>query len=70
MASMEKYLAKHAFADCAANEFVYIKLAQAMGFKMPDAVLFSLGTTFLRLTIEAPSSNALSLRCKGEPPCS
>ena len=66
----ERYLVKHAFTDCAANEFVYTKLAQAMGFKMPDAVLFQLsegekrryfkteyilGTTFLNLVIESPT---------------
>lgn len=66
----ERYLVKHAFTDCAANEFVYTKLAQAMGFKMPDAVLFQLsegekrrcfqteyilGTRFLDLAVEAPT---------------
>lgn len=38
----EKYIVKHTFADCACNEFVYTKLAQAMGYPMPDAVLFRL----------------------------
>ncbi|MDO4314904.1 MAG: hypothetical protein Q4C45_03940, partial [Oscillospiraceae bacterium] len=38
----EQYLVKHAYSDCAANEFVYTKLAQAMGYRMPDAVLFQL----------------------------
>ena len=28
--------------DCACNEFIYTKLAQAMGYCMPDAVLFQL----------------------------
>lgn len=66
----QRYLIKHEYTDCAANEFVYTKLAQAMGFKMPDAVLFKLsegekrryfkteyilGTTFLNLVIEFPS---------------
>ena len=38
----QQYLVKHAYCDCAANEFVYTKLAQAMDIKMPDAVLFRL----------------------------
>lgn len=65
-----RYLIKHEFTDCAANEFVYTKLAQAMGFKMPDAFLFQLsegekrrcfkteyilGTAFLNLVIESPT---------------
>lgn len=65
-----RYLVKHEFTDCAANEFVYTKLAQAMGLKMPDAVLFQLsdgekrryfkteyilGTRFLDLVIESPT---------------
>ena len=37
-----QYLVKHAYTDCAVNEFVYTKLAQAMDIKMPDAVLFRL----------------------------
>ena len=36
----EQYLVKHAYTDCACNEFVYTKLAQAMGYSMPEAVLF------------------------------
>lgn len=36
----ERYLVKHEFTDCAANEFVYTKLVQAMGYPMPDAKLF------------------------------
>ncbi len=36
------FLVKHAYTDCACNEFVYTKLAQAMGYHMPDAVLFRL----------------------------
>lgn len=66
----QRYLIKHEFTDCAANEYVYTKLAQAMGFKMPDAFLFQLskeekrryfkteyilGTTFLDLAIESPT---------------
>jgi len=38
----DRYLVKHAYTDCACNEFVYTKLAQAMGYSMPDAVLFQL----------------------------
>lgn len=37
-----RYLVKHTYTHCAANEFVYTKLAQAMGVKMPNAVLFQL----------------------------
>lgn len=66
----QRYLVKHAFADCAVIEFVYTKLAQAMNLKMPDAVLFQLspgekrrywkteyilGLRFLDLDIESPS---------------
>lgn len=36
----DQYLVKHAYTDCACNEFIYTKLAQAMGYCMPDAVLF------------------------------
>lgn len=65
-----RYLVKHAYTDCAANEFVYTKLAQAMGTKMPDAVLFQLsegekrnyfkteyviGLKYLDLEVEDPS---------------
>ena len=38
----DRYLVKHAYTDCACNEFIYTKLAQAMGYCMPDAVLFQL----------------------------
>lgn len=38
----EQYLVKHAYTDCACNEFVYTKLVQAMGYKMPDIVLFQI----------------------------
>ena len=66
----QQYLIKHEFTDCAANEYVYTKLAQAMGLKRPDAFLFQLskvekrryfkteyilGTTFLNLVIESPT---------------
>ena len=40
----ERYLVKHAFTDCAANEFVYTKLVQAMGYHMPDVKLFRLSS--------------------------
>lgn len=40
----EQYLVKHAFTDCATNEFVYTKLAQTMGYHMPDAKLFRLSS--------------------------
>lgn len=38
----ERYLVKHEFTDCACNEYVYTKLIQAMGYKMPNVVLFKL----------------------------
>ena len=38
----DRYLVKHAYTDCACNEFVYTKLALAMGYSMPEAVLFQL----------------------------
>ena len=38
----DRYLVKHAFTDCACNEFVYTKLALAMEYSMPNAVLFQL----------------------------
>lgn len=38
----ECYLVKHEFTDCACNEYVYTKLVQAMGYKIPDVVLFKL----------------------------
>ena len=38
----EKYIVKHAFCDCAANEYVYSKMAQAMDFKTPEVKLFRL----------------------------
>lgn len=39
-----RYLVKHAFTDCACNEFIYTKLAQAMGYRMPDTVLFQISS--------------------------
>ena len=41
----DRFLVKHAFTDCACNAYVYTKLAQAMGYKMPDVVLFQLSDT-------------------------
>lgn len=41
----DRFLVKHAFTDCACNEYVYTKLAQAMGYKMPDVMLFQLSDT-------------------------
>lgn len=38
----DRYFVKHAFTDCACNEYVYTKLAQVMGYKMPEVVLFQL----------------------------
>lgn len=38
----EKYIVKHYFSDCACNEFVYSKLANAMGIKVPYVKLFSI----------------------------
>ena len=35
----EQYLVKHAYTDCACNEFVYTKRAQAMGYSRPDVLL-------------------------------
>lgn len=43
-APSDRYLVKHAYTDCACNEFVYTKLAQAMGLCMPDAILFQLSS--------------------------
>lgn len=65
-----RYVVKHEYTDCAANEFVYTNLAQAMNLKMPRAVLFQispgekrrywkteyiLGVEFLDLEIEQPT---------------
>lgn len=38
----ERYLVKHEYCDCAANEFVYAKLAAGMELKMPKVRLFRL----------------------------
>ena len=38
----KRYLVKHEYTDCACNEYVYTKLAEAMGYCMPDAVLFQI----------------------------
>ena len=38
----DKYLVKHAYTDCACNEFVYTKLVLAMGYHMPNALLIQL----------------------------
>lgn len=66
----EQYVVKHACTDCACIEFVYTKLAQAMGYTMPNALLFQLsaeekrkyfkteyiiGLQYLDLKIEAPT---------------
>jgi len=66
----EQYLIKHAYCDCAFNEFAYSKLVQAMGYKMPDMVLFAIspgekrdyfkteyiiGAKYLNITDHAPS---------------
>lgn len=65
-----RYVIKHAYTDCACNEYIYTKLAQAMGYTMPGAVLLQLSSTekrkyfqteyligiqYLDLEIEAPS---------------
>jgi hypothetical protein len=70
----QQYLIKHAYCDCAANEFVYTKLAQAMDIKMPDAALFRLsegekrryfeteyifGTMYLSIKDESPSYDTI-----------
>ena len=36
----EQYLVKHEFCDCAANEFIYSKLACAMELHIPESKLF------------------------------
>ena len=38
----KKYVIKHESPECAANEFVYTKMAQAIGLKMPHVKLFRL----------------------------
>ncbi len=66
----KRYVVKHAYTDCACNEYVYTKLAQAMAYTMPEAVLFRLspaekrgcfkteyiiGIRYLDVEIESPS---------------
>lgn len=66
----EQYVVKHAFTDCACNEFIFTKLAQVMGYTIPHAILFQLsseekrkyfkteyiiGLKYLELAIEAPT---------------
>ncbi len=75
----QRYLIKHYYADSAANEFVYTKLAQAMDLKMPNAVLFHisegekrkywhieyvLGTDFLDLVVENPGYQLIREKAK------
>ena len=75
----DRYLVKHAYTDCACNEFIYTKLAQAMGYHMPDAVLFQLspgekrpcfqteyiiGTRFLTVIDSCPSYTAIREQAK------
>jgi hypothetical protein len=38
----EQYLVKHAFTDCAANEYIYYKLCNAMNIKTPQVKLFNI----------------------------
>ncbi len=40
--STRQYIVKHAYTDCACNEFVYAKLAQAMEYHVPETRLFLL----------------------------
>lgn len=35
----ERFVVKHAFTDRACNEYIYAKLAQAMGYHVPKAFL-------------------------------
>lgn len=66
----EQYLVKHEYCDCAANEFVYFKLASAMGLHIPESKLFhisegekrkyfktgyTVGSRYLTLSDPAPS---------------
>jgi len=70
----EQYLVKHAYSDCASNEFVYSKIAKAMGYKMPNMVLFAIspeekrnyfkteyiiGAKYLDITNHAPSYSVI-----------
>lgn len=71
---MERYLVKHEFCDCPANEFVYSKLAEGMGLRMPGVKLFRLsegekrrisktgymaGIRYLDVREEAPSYDTI-----------
>jgi len=38
----EKYIVKHEYTDCACNEFVYYKLANFLGVKIPTTKLFEI----------------------------
>ena len=38
----DRYVVKHASTDCACNEYIYAKLAQAMGYHVPKTLLFLL----------------------------
>lgn len=75
----EQYLVKHAYTDCACNEFIYTKLAQAMGYPMPDARLFWLspeekrrcfqteyiiGTRYLTVVDKGPSYETIRKQAK------
>ena len=66
----ERYVVKHCYADCAANEFVYTQLGQAIELKMPNVVLFCspsnkelpqfrtkyvMGSEFIPIAIEHPT---------------
>ena len=54
----KRYLVKHAYTDCACNEFIYTKLAQVMGYSMPDAVLFQNGVYYWGTILERDRSGA------------
>ena len=77
--NLEQYLVKHAYCDCACNEFVYTKLAQAMGYKMPDVVLFAIsleekrkyfkteyimGARYLNIVDAAPSFETIKAKAE------
>ena len=42
----DKYIVKHAFCDCAANEYVYYNMAKAVDLTMPEVKLFRLSDPF------------------------
>jgi len=73
----ERYLVKHACCDCACNEFVYTKIAQAMNYKMPDVVLlrvppeekrrcfgteYIIGAKYLNIINDAPAFSTIKER--------